>query len=266
VTGNVAHLFTKNQRIKATITAGVIVGTIKWATVSGSVTTVACSMGGAFDSGLSSILLGTLTPEGAPVPLYKVYNDSYALAAADVNRTLGMYNNTAPTSFTLPSLTAFPTSGTWIRFVNEGPMPLTIVGKTSLGTDVILDSKDVLNIYSDNNHWFGSLTPAKSYAVKATFGDGSPGFLDSKVDGSTVSVVNNLLTSPSSQWFNPQFTGLTAYDDNSGFSVDGNMTAFLQKGRRVNIKTGTGYRIGTIWVASFDGAKTNARVTWSVIH
>ena len=266
VDGNASSIFNKNQRIKATVTAGTIIGTILWVTVAGAETTVTVTWdSGVLDSGLSAVLLSILTNPAMPVPKYTVKNSSYVLTNADVNQSFGMYASD-PSTFTIPAPTPFFTSGTWIRFVNENTATLTINGSTNLGSSVTLNKGDVLFIVSDNNHWFASKTPALNYSVMADSSDTSPGYLDAKVDNSTIKVTNHQLVSTyktnATVWSSPTLSGL-AYVSSNSFSVSGDLSSLFKINTRIRASFSSGVPIiGVVLLSSFGSGVTTVTCLW----
>jgi hypothetical protein len=97
VAGDQTGTFQVARRIQATVTAGVVYGTVT-AAVFGTVTTVTVSLdSGALDSGLSTVALGLLTPVNpsyTPIPIGTVM--SFFQAAAPVGWTqVTTHNNKA---------------------------------------------------------------------------------------------------------------------------------------------------------------------------
>ena len=148
-------LFIPGLRVKATVTAGTLYGTVS-ASVSGGgpvATTVTVVWdSGSLDSGLSALWTGIISPASLPVIPVKTKTGSYSVSTTDVGGILEM-NSAAPASFTLPVASGV-SSGSGYIFKNIGAGLLTIVGTIDGVANPTLAQYGSMTIYSDASSWY----------------------------------------------------------------------------------------------------------------
>ena len=187
VAGDQTSTFSVGRRIKATVTAGTVYGTV---TVSAfaAVTTVTVSLdSGALDSGLSSVSVAFLTPDNSSVPGVRLSGGAYtfqfgatmggSVAQSGVltpAQITSNQNDYAPTGLATASVLRLSTdanrnvtgltggtAGRLIRIVNSGTQVLTLVNNSGLSTaanrfsfqntaSIVLNAGDVLDLQYDS--------------------------------------------------------------------------------------------------------------------
>lgn len=158
--GDYTALFIAGRRIKATVAAGTIYGTVSASSYAGGLTTVTVVWeSGSLDAGLSAIYTGVISSlQSLPVPGVTAKTDNYTLTGADINKTFTM-NASAAKSFTVPAATAVP-SGSGYKLINIGTGALTITGTVSgLVNPPIAQAK----IISNGTSWYFDLDNAEMY-------------------------------------------------------------------------------------------------------
>jgi hypothetical protein len=125
----------------------------------------------------------------APRPNFFSYTSSHTITASELYSTIEYWGN-HNASFTLPSAGSVP-AGAWIRIFNIefGPI-LTIVGIISGQINPTLGAMDEITIIADGDSWYGQ----SLCKIKATSIDHFPGYLDAKVDDTTITVTDDKLT------------------------------------------------------------------------
>jgi len=124
-----------------------------------------------------------------------IKESSYVLTLVDACKILEM-RAAVPSSFTLLQPDKLP-SGSWEWFINAGTADLTIEGLINGTMNRVLKSYESLIVSTDGILWFGlDAGGTGNNKVKASATDPTPGYLDAKVDGITVMVVDNKLMAP----------------------------------------------------------------------
>lgn len=162
VPGNQTASLPAGTRIQATVTAGVITGTVVSSSAGGSpvVTTVNCIWdAGSLDSGLSAISTGIITVTSSSLPILPVSTKtaSYVLPITDISKILIMNADTAQ-DFTLPAANAVPL-GAWYRLKNVGAGLVTVVGTVDGSADPTLGQYDEMLVFSDGSAWYRNNRP-----------------------------------------------------------------------------------------------------------
>jgi hypothetical protein len=145
--------FVQGLRVKATVTAGTIYGTVKTSSFS-SVTTVTVDWdSGASDAGLSAISTGIITPSSNALAILPVLTktDDYTLAKTDLCKTIYVNKATA-VAITLPTATTIP-SGGWYRIVNIGAGACTVTGTVGGVTNPTLPQYGAALVFTDEAVW-----------------------------------------------------------------------------------------------------------------
>ena len=198
--GNVTYIFQQGRKIQVFLASesysNIIQGIIVSSVLQGMNTVVTCKWdSGNINTDLQRVTLG---PKQTTLPISPVIikSSSYTLVNTDINTTFEMSSST-PASFTLLNA-ALVVSGTWLHFINSGSGVVTIVGTVSGVVNPTLNLYDEITVTSDGGLWFGKLPGGgtDTYEVKASATDPAPGFLNAKVDGTTITVIDNKLTVP----------------------------------------------------------------------
>jgi hypothetical protein len=145
--------FVQGLRVKATVTAGTIYGTVKTSSFS-SVTTVTVDWdSGASDAGLSAISIGIITPSSNALAILPVLTktDDYVLTKTDLCKTIYVNKATA-VAITLPAATTIP-SGGWYRIVNIGAGTCTVTGTVGGVVNPTLPQYGAMFVFTDEAVW-----------------------------------------------------------------------------------------------------------------
>jgi hypothetical protein len=146
-------VFLQGTRIKATVTAGTVYGTIKTSVYS-SVTTVTVDWDSeSLDAGLSAVSLGIISVDSSSLAIRPVITktDDYTLTKADLNKTIKFNKGTA-VSGTIPAATTIP-SGAQYRIINVGAGVLTLAGTINGIANPTLQQYEESIITSDGTVW-----------------------------------------------------------------------------------------------------------------
>ncbi len=143
------------RRIKATVTAGTIYGTITASSAGGApvITTVTCMWdSGSLDSGLSAVALGilTITNSSFPYPAIVEKTANYTGLITDYRKTI-MFSG-AGVAFTLPAANAVP-NGFELKIMNSGANALTLVGTVNGHANRTMLSNESADIFSNGTAW-----------------------------------------------------------------------------------------------------------------
>lgn len=163
-------VYTAGRRIKATVTAGTIYGTIiSSAFTTVTTVTIMCDSG-SLDSGLSAVSLGIITPGLITVPRVPTVEktDDYVITIADF-ATLIIANKATAIAFTIPAATDVP-PGWHVPIFNSGAGLLTLTGTINGVTNPTLTSTESCVIYSDGSAWKGvkSSSHTQSHAMTSS--------------------------------------------------------------------------------------------------
>jgi hypothetical protein len=172
--GDYTNTFEPGVRIMATVSAGIIYGTVVTRVFAAGITTVTCVWdAGVLDVGLSAVATGIITPfpneNAMPITVVVTVTGDRVFVPAEMNR-IWIANKATAISFTLPLPTDVP-SGAWFKFINIGAGTLTVVGVISGSTDPPLHQYDEITCVSDGTAWRGQLLqkrPAELSAAGAT--------------------------------------------------------------------------------------------------
>lgn len=188
VDDNHAEDFPIGRRIRATVTAGIIYGTVSAVAAGGApvVTTVTVNWDeGTLDAGLSEIAVGLLTPVYSSLPIIPVLlkNASFIMTMLDMNKFI-VGSSGSGMNFTLP--TTVP-SGCWTRIHNAGAGTITLVGTVNgIASPTIATQGDAM-IFFDGSSWYGFFYDAANATFLTSLGVGSAGgfpalFIDNEGD------------------------------------------------------------------------------------
>ncbi len=171
--GDQTSVFEGDRRLKATVTAGTVYGTILTSAY-GALTTVTMTMDGTsvLDSGLSAVELSILTSTNValpPIPTRERVNaqtgTTYTYLAGDFGK-LVTHTNAAAIAGTLPQAGTAFFSGWWIDVQNRGVGTLTITPTTSTidgAASLALRTGAGVRLVSDGTNYFtqrGAASPA----------------------------------------------------------------------------------------------------------
>jgi hypothetical protein len=202
VPGDYTGTFEVGRRVKATVSAGLVYGTIITSSYGTGVTTVTVvNDSGALDAGLASVDTGilSLTNKALPVEPVVTKTDDYVMTAADVNKQF-IFNKGTAVATTLKAATTIP-NGTRLKFRNIGAGTLTLTGTVILsGTSTVnptLVQYAEAEIWSNGTSWYGVIWSAtltvNSVPVRDATGNigGGPGII-----GEATVKTTDIATSP----------------------------------------------------------------------
>lgn len=160
--GNVLTTFPIGTRLKATVTAGTIYGTVTASATGGAplATTVTVLWdSGALDAGLSAIYTGIITVDDNAEPIYPVLSTAanYVLTIDYINRTIE-FTGAVTAALTVPSASGVP-SGSWYKIKNIGTANVTITGTVNGITNAAIIPGGEATIYSNGTAWYGTIFP-----------------------------------------------------------------------------------------------------------
>lgn len=187
VAGDQTTVFTPGRRIKATVTAGTIYGTVITSAF-GALTTVTIA-GGALDSGLSAVSYGLLDPANPSIDFYHVDRQASAvLAATATTNVWGTDGNSVhlSSSVTIGSFSTAPYVGALKKVIADAPFTLQNSSTTLLvpgGMNKTVAVGDSFDVYAD------TLTKMRIINYSAT--SGASATLQNYLSGLTISVANS---------------------------------------------------------------------------
>jgi hypothetical protein len=178
--GDYTTLFRPGLRIRATVTAGLIYGTVTASAFGAGITTVTCIWdAGVLDVGLSAVATGIITslPEtnSMPITIVTISTINVVFVPSDMNK-IWIANKATAISFTLPLPADVPPGG-WFKFINRGVGALTVVGTVSGNVDPLLNQYDEITVVSDGTLWHGDVNQARPIELSNT-GAGAATALD----------------------------------------------------------------------------------------
>lgn len=156
LTGNETSTYSAGRRIKATVTAGTVYGTITTSSAGGDpvITTVTVVIdSGALDSGLSAIAIGILTASNPSIPVLPLSTKTanYTLLGTDLNKKILMSANGI--ALTVPAANGFP-SGFEFDFVNIGANQLEVTGTINGFANVTFLQYESTKVFGDGTSWY----------------------------------------------------------------------------------------------------------------
>ena len=152
--------FPVGRRVRATVTAGLIYGTVTSATSTGTptVTTITARWdSGALDTGLSAINPGIISPLNNALPILPTTTETatFSLSRQDCGKTIYTNSGTA-INCTLLAANTVP-SGWWVDIINLGAGALTLVGTVEGVTNPVLAQRGRLRLMSNGTAWNGRM-------------------------------------------------------------------------------------------------------------
>lgn len=171
VATDLTAVYTAGRRIKATVTAGTVYGTIVSSAFT-TVTTITVLLdAGALDAGLSAVSLGIITPGLATVPRVPTVEktDDYVITIADFGKVL-IANKATAIGFTLPAANAVPV-GWYINIFNSAAGGvLTLTGTINGVANPTLNPTEHCLLCGDGTAWHGlkSSSHTQVHAVTST--------------------------------------------------------------------------------------------------
>lgn len=153
VTTDLTATYAAGIRIKATVSAGTIYGTITTSAYI-TVTTVTVLWDSTqLDSGLSAVSLGILTVSNHSIPFHPVVavTANHTLAITELNHYIHTAN-AANFNLTLLAANAVP-SGSWAHIKNTAAGIVTIVGTINGVANITLANQSDIFIWSDGTNW-----------------------------------------------------------------------------------------------------------------
>lgn len=156
VSTNLAATYQVGRRIKATVTAGTIYGTITSSSSGGDpvITTVTVIWdSGSLDSGLSALYLGILTTSYPSIPVPNVLSKTanYTMTVADHGKKVLLSANAVQYNL-LAANAVF--NGFEVEFINVGANQLTANGTINSFANVTFLQYESAKIFSDGSNWY----------------------------------------------------------------------------------------------------------------
>lgn len=156
VTGNETADYQVGRRIKATVTAGTVYGTITASSSGGDplITTVTVvNDSGGLDSGLSAVALGILTTTNSSIPTFQTLSKTanYTMDMTVRNKKIIMSAN-AVTLTLIGANSAY--DGFEFEFINAGANQMTLNGTVNGFANVTFLQYESAKLFSDGANWF----------------------------------------------------------------------------------------------------------------
>jgi len=156
VSGNLASTYQVGRRIKATVTAGTLYGTITASSASSDpvITTVTVIWdSGSLDSGLSALSLGILTTSYPSIPIPNVLSKSanYTMSVTDHGKKVLLSSNAVSYNL-LAANSVF--NGFEVEFINIGANQMTANGTINGFANVTFLQYESAKIFSDGSNWY----------------------------------------------------------------------------------------------------------------
>jgi len=176
IPGNVTSDFPLGRRLKATLSASTLYGTVTGISAGGGpvVTTVTVIWDtGSLDATLSAIYTGILTPTNPSIPIRPTVlkNATTTLTVADMNQFI-VGSNTVAMNFTLP--TSLP-SGTWCRIHNAGTNNITLIGTVNGSASPVMNPQDDAAMFFDGSSWWAIFKRVSNGVYTTSLSVGSEG-------------------------------------------------------------------------------------------
>jgi hypothetical protein len=156
VPNNLTSTYQVGRRVKATVTAGTLYGTITASSAGGDpvITTVTVIWdSGSLDSGLSALYLGILTTSYPSIPIPNVLSKTanYTMTVADHGKKVLLSANAVQYNL-LAANAVF--NGFEVEFINAGANQLTANGTINSFANVTFLQYESAKIFSDGSNWY----------------------------------------------------------------------------------------------------------------